>query len=332
MTQEWTREQISEIASGFMKPRILITAAELDLFTKLARKPSSSQRLCEENDLDLRGLTILLDALSAMNLVFKDDQGIYSVSPEVAMALSADSETSILPMVLHRGRMWESWSNLTRIVESGHQRTTTDFKERTHEEMEAFIGAMHVAGSKMAYKVAETVDASRFGTLLDIGGGSGVYSIAFMRKNPELRATLFDLPKVVEIAQRRFAEAGLEERVELAPGDYNEDPFPSGYDAVLFSAIIHINSRETNTRLYRKAHDSLNEGGSLIIRDFILDETRTSPVAGAIFAVNMLAATKEGNCYTEREVQEDLQRAGFSEIRTLSRGDRFMDYLVEAIK
>jgi hypothetical protein len=93
-----------------------------------------------------------------------------------------------------------------------------------------------------------------------------------------------------------------------------------------------MNSREMNRLLYKKALDSLEGGGSLVIRDFVMNETRTKPVMGAIFAVNMLAATKEGNCYTEAEVEEDLRASGFSEIRILNRGAQFMDHIIEAVK
>lgn len=332
MDSNWTNEKISEIASGFMRPRVLITGAELDLFTKLSRNPSTANQLSADNDFDLRGITIILDALTSMELLVKDSNGAYSVEPDVAKALSADSEETVLPMVLHRGRMWKSWSCLTEITQSGRQCAAIDFQERSDEDMEAFIAAMHIAGSKMAHKVAEQVDAGRFRKMLDVGGGSGIYSIAFLHKNPELKATLFDLPKVTQIAGRRFHEAGVSNRTELAPGDYRDDSFPKGFDLVLFSAIIHINSREMNTQLYKKAYDSLLPGGSLIIRDFIMDESRTSPPGGALFAVNMLAATENGNCYTETEVQDDLKTAGFSDIKTLKRGETYMDHLVEAIK
>jgi predicted nicotinamide N-methyase len=332
MKDKWTREKLSELASGFMRPRIFITAAQLDLFTKLARKPATAKWLSEEHGLDLRGLTIVLDALAAMELVIKDSDGVYNVDPEVAMALSSDSGVSILPMILHRGRMWDSWSHLTEIVESGRSSVESDFKERTDQEMEAFIAAMHVAGSKMARDVAEQVDATRFTRMLDAGGGSGIYSIEFMKKNPQLKVALFDLPRVTQIAERNFKEAGMLHRAELVAGDFREDGFPNGFDLVLLSAIIHMNSREMNRLLYKKALDSLEGGGSLVIRDFVMNETRTKPVMGAIFAVNMLAATKEGNCYTEAEVEEDLRASGFSEIRILNRGAQFMDHIIEAVK
>ena len=146
--------------------------------------------------------------------------------------------------------------------------------------------------------------------MLDVGGASGTYIMAFLKRAPHMTATLFDLPEVVEMARNRITESGFIDRVQLVAGDYNTDELPNGHDLVLLSAIIHINDREGNGRLYSKIYAALAPGGTILIRDYFLDSTRTIPRNGAIFAVNMLAATTGGTSYTFEEVREDLATSG----------------------
>ena len=197
--------------------------------------------------------------------------------------------------------------------------------------MEAFIGAMHVIGLRKAEEIADSIDLKSFTRMLDIGGASGTYIMAFLKMAPNMTATLFDLPEVVKMARNRLTESGFIDRVQLVPGDYNTDELPKGHDLVLLSAIIHSNDREANGRLYSKIYAALAPGGTILIRDYFLDSSRTIPADGAIFAVNMLAATTGGTSYTFEEVREDLAIAGFKEVRMIREGDH-MGQLVSAVK
>jgi SAM-dependent methyltransferase len=131
---------------------------------------------------------------------------------------------------------------------------------------------------------------------------------------------IFDLEEVIPMAEARLREAGILNRVELAGGDFYIDPLPEGCDVALLSAIIHQNSPDQNIDLYRNINKALLPGGTLMIRDHIMDEGRTQPPAGAIFAINMLVATEGGDTYTFLEVKEGLQKAGFTDIRQIRQG------------
>jgi len=167
--------------------------------------------------------------------------------------------------------------------------------------------------------------------LLDIGGGSGTYVQAFLDACPNMRATLFDLPQVIEMARRRLGDAGLLERVHLVPGSFYEDDLPGGHDLALLSAIIHMNSRDQNLELYKKILGALLPGGRLVIRDHVMSSDHTQPSGGALFAVNMLVATQGGDCYSLEEIRETLESAGFVKIRLIRSGEN-MDCLVESFK
>jgi hypothetical protein len=331
MSDEWNEQRLHAVASSFQECRILLTAAQLDLFTKLEAEPRTVNDLCTDEGWSSRGMAILMDALAAQGLLDRSSDGRYRVNSSITGLLVKGGQDSILPLVLHRGTMWETWSHLTEIVRTGTNPSGRDILSRSTEDMEAFIGAMHVIGLRKAEEIADSIDLKSFTRMLDIGGASGTYIMAFLKRAPQMTATLFDLPAVVEMARNRLTESGFIDRVQLVPGDYNTDELPKGHDLVLLSAIIHSNDREVNGRLYSKIYAALAPGGTILIRDYFLDSSRTIPPDGAIFAVNMLAATTGGTSYTFEEVREDLAIAGFKDVRMIREGDH-MGQLVAAVK
>ncbi len=321
--------KVLEITRGFMKSRIILTAAELDLFTRIEEEPATAETLAREFDLDQRALSRLLDALVTFGLLEKEiDRYVIGASGRF---MSADHPETVLPMILHMNELWETWGRLTDTVKEGENLRRTPIPEKPHHLQEAFIGAMHVAGRGLSLEIADAYDLSGFRNFIDIGGGSGTYTIAFLRKNSYLRAALFDLPKVVRMAEARLESEGLLDRVTLYKGNFYNDDLPKGFDLALLSAIIHQNSREQNRMLFKKIHRSLTPGGVLLIRDHIMDDSRTYPPGGTIFALNMLVGTEGGDTYTFAEVNSDLESSGFKQIEQVRSGVK-MDCLVEARK
>jgi predicted nicotinamide N-methyase len=331
MTNGWDREKLLDLSRTFQKSRILLTAVELNLFDILAKGYQTVEELCTSHGFSPRGLRILLDALASQGLVSRSLDEKYGLEESLSRLLTKDGEDSVLPMILHAVSMWQSWSKLTEIVRTGVNPNVMGIRSRSTEDMEAFIGAMHVIGLKMADSIAESLDLTRFKRMLDIGGASGTYVMAFLKRAPHMTATIFDLPNVVQMAQKRLDKEAYSHRVELAGGDYTSHDLPRGHDLVLLSAIIHSNGREGNRDLFRKIFQALEPGGALLVRDYVMDQTRTFPPNGAIFAVNMLAATSDGNSYTFEEIREDMQKAGFSNISMIRDGQN-MDQLVIAEK
>lgn len=330
MNSEFNFQGLDSLGASFQKARIILSAAELDIFSKFRQGSRTVEQLCKANNWHPRGLRILLDALTAMGFV-KKDADVYSVDPPVLKLLDSESPDTILPMLLHRVRMWNSWSNLTSIVSGKLDVESLVKVKRSNEDMRAFIGAMEVTGRQRANEIARETNLEGRKSLLDIGGGSGVYSRAFLELNTELSSTIFDLPIVIEMARKRFEDLELTNRVSFVEGDFNSSILPEGHDIALLSAIIHMNGRQKNRSLFSKIHGVLEPGGILIIRDYIMDDSRTHPEGGAIFAVNMLVATREGNTYTFKEIYEDLKIAGFDFVRLIREGLR-MDQLVIGMK
>ncbi len=330
MAPSWTAERLMETIRAFQPACVIVAAADLDVFTALGRKPMTAPDLTDALNADRRATTILLDALAALKLLEKD-AGLYAVVPEVATLLSADSPTNILPGVRHQANCLRRWVQFATVVRDGGPAVRTPSIRGEAADGEAFIGAMDNVSAAMAPTVVGRLGSLTFQRLLDIGGASGTWTIAFLRTAPDATAVLFDLPQVIPLAKERLTSANLLGRVTLVPGDYNVDEMPGGADLAWLSAIAHQNSREQNRALFAKIHAALTAGGMLAIRDIVLDSSRTKPPAGAMFAVNMLVGTEAGNSYTLDEYREDLTAAGFTGVELLYE-DEGMNSLILAQK
>jgi len=330
LSNKWSVEQILEAARSFQVSRLILSAAELDLFGLLGKEPRSSREVAQSFGLDLRATNIFLDALAGLGLLEKGDLG-YRVPENLGPILSGSSTESVSPFLKHMGTLWKRWGALNEVLKTGMPLQTGSWEQRSPQEREAFIAAMHVIGRQMASEIINSISLERVKRILDVGGASGTYAIAFLEKSMDIRVTLLDLPSVIPLARKRLQEKGLLNRVDLVAADFEQDPLPQGHDMVFLSAIVHQNDRTQNRNLFAKAREALNQGGRILIRDHVMDPSRTQPPAGALFAVNMLVSTRGGTTYTFQELQEDLESAGFGQVRWIRVGEK-MDSLVEAIR
>jgi predicted O-methyltransferase YrrM len=326
MSREWTGESILRFCF-FMDLRVVLTAAELDLFAPLAQRPLTAEQLAKRIGADERPLSMLLDALTSLDFLTKTNSA-YSCPPEIARYMTWNGEETVLPMLRHHVGIWERASRLTEKVRGSHAAKggMTD-----DEATQAFIEAMHGRARVTAKENVAVIGVGGAKKLIDVGGASGSYTIAFLQSSPELRATLFDRPQVIEMARRRLTDEALLDRVTLVGGDFYVDPLPTGHDLALISAIIHQNSPEQNVELYRKVFNALEPGGRVAIRDHVMSPDKTSPTSGAMFAINMLVSTPGGGTYSFEEIRSTLEEAGFERVR-LVRGNAEMECIVEAFR
>jgi len=234
-------------------------------------------------------------------------------------------------MVRHLANCLGRWAQLARITQTGKPAERVPGIRGEAADQAAFIGAMHNFSAPVADEVVGRLKPLGFSHLLDIGGASGTWTMAFLDAVPEARATLFDLPAVIPMARTRLSDTALSDKVTLVAGDYNADDLPAGADLAWLGAICHQNSREQNRALFARIHRALTDDGVVVIRDVVMDPSPTSPERGALFAVNMLVATEGGDTYTFNEYREDLSAAGFDGV-TLVHRDEFMNSLIRAKK
>lgn len=330
MVEHWTSDEIFGMVRAFQPACVLVAAAELDIFTALSQKPMTAQSVADELHCDRRATTILLDALTALGFLTKR-QNKYSVLAEAAEILSETANSSQLAAVRHLGNCLRRWAQLAKVTQTGKPAERAPSIRGAEADMAAFIGAMNNFSAPIAAQIIDRLQPLTFHHLLDIGGASGTWTIAFLRSVPQAKATLFDLPDVIPMARRHIADAGFSDRINLVAGDYYEDELPGGADFAWLSAIAHQNSRKQNRELFTKIYTALQKTGVLVIRDVVMDESRSQPEAGALFAVNMLVSTESGGTYTFDEFKEDLLQAGFQKV-TLIHKDEAMNSLIRADK
>jgi len=321
-------EQILEMMRAYQVPCLLAAAADLDLFEKLAPAPRTAAEVAAAAGCDLRAVTILLDALAAVGMIIKQDEQ-YSISPELAPFLCEAFPQSVMAMLRHQANCLRRWSQLPWTVRSGKPGYPGPSIRGEDADKASFIEAMHVASRGVADELVQEIHPGGVRCVLDLGGASGSWTLAWLKAEPQSRAIIFDLPHVIPTARECFATSPFADRVELCAGDFYTDDLPKGADLAWVSAIIHQNSPDQNRALYRLIAAALKPQGWIYIRDIVMEPSRTAPVAGALFAVNMLSATGGGNSYCFTEIQEDLQSAGFADVQ-LVRRDQGMLSIVRA--
>jgi SAM-dependent methyltransferase len=328
--KRWNAENILALGRSYQVAAVLAAAADLDLFDLLAKGPLTARDMARKRHCALRGMTILLDALAALELLRKTGES-YALLPGSDAFLTSTGAQSVIRMLQHQSNCLRKWSQLAKAVKDGRPIESQPSVRGVKGDCAAFIGGMHNLGAPVADRILRLVRPLRFRKLLDVGGGSGTWTMAFLRACPSATAILFDLPPVIALARRRLTDAGLLPRVRLVAGDFYKSPLPSGADLVWVSAIVHQNSRAENRRFFAKIRHALEPGGRVVIRDILMRENRLQPVAGALFAVNMLVATPGGGTFTFAELREDLATAGLVDA-TVWRQDEGMHSLVAARK
>ncbi len=315
MNEEATFSEILARARGFMESQIILTAHELGLFDLIGGRSLSAKDLARESGLSERGVTIMLDALTALGILVKKG-GLYRNTETTLRHLVKGGEDYKGASLDHAARMRDMWLRLPEAVRSGTSpRKPEEDLSRNRDRNRTFILAMKAVGTPCAAVIADNLDLSSYRRMLDLGGGPGSYSIELLKRFPRIKATVVDLPLTLEVAEEVIADAGMKDRIDLKPADFFGDPhcdIGSGYDLALISNVLHLECPEKNRELLKKVFASMSDEGMIIIHEAIIDEERTAPPDRAVFAVNMLIHTERGNCYTFGEMKGWLEEAGFT--------------------
>ena len=306
-------DRVWETASAFRRSRALLTAVELDLFTALGPASTPSSEVAEAMGCDPRATDRLMNALVAMGLLQKSGERFANVPDGLRYLVRGSPD--YLAGLMHSANLWDKWSTLTGAVRAGGSVQPAGMADRGEEWIRAFISAMHDRARLRAKSLVSVLDLAGVHSVLDLGGGSGAYAAAVVRACSGITATVFDRPEVVPLTRSYLREAGCSEAVHALAGDFHTDDLGSGYDLVLMSAVLHSNTPAQNRALLEKTASVLNPGGRVVIRDFIMAPDRTSPLRGALFALNMLVNTAGGDTYTEEEYRAWMKDAGLVLIR-----------------
>src|SRR4030042_1909507 len=310
---QMTQGQLLEISGFYWKTCTLHAGVKLDLFTLIGENGKTAEESAKSIGADRRALTFLLNALSAMKLLIKTED-TYTNTPSGLAFLSSGSKRHIGHMIMHHHHLAESWLKLDESVRTGKPiRSRSSFGDE--EWRESFLMGMFNNAMGIAPNLMHQLDLSKKRRLLDLGGGPGTYAIHFCMKNPNLTATIYDLPTSKPFAEKIIKQFGMSARVDFQGGDYLKDEIRGRYDAAWLSHILHSEGPAECRRIIEKAVSALEPGGMIIIHDFILENTMDAPLFPALFSLNMLLGTESGQSYSEKQLLNILTDAGVRDIR-----------------
>jgi predicted O-methyltransferase YrrM len=313
--QELNPGQLLETSGSYWKSCTLHAGVKLGIFTVLGADARTSEEVAQKIEADNRGVQTLLNALTTMNLLARKGNRYTNTELSTAFLLT-NSPQYIGHIIMHHHNLVASWSQLDQSVRSGAP-VRESSSQSDDAWRESFLMGMFNMAMMIAPLLVKNVDLSDRRRLLDLGGGPGTYAIHFCLNNPQLKATVFDLPTTRPFAKKTIERFRLTDRIGFEAGNYLEDQVAGRYDAVWLSHILHAEGPEDCRVILKKAVSVLEPDGMIIVHDFILNDTLDGPPFPALFALNMLLGTPHGRTYSEREIGNMLTEVGAVDIKRI---------------
>jgi len=307
--QKLRTQRINEMALAFKQSGTLKAALELGLFTKVSESPAEPAEIAEKIGISTNSAERLMIACAALGLLEKRGSK-YLNAPDVEKYLVKGSPTYFGDyLVWQINNEYDGWKNIISLLRPPIK--TYYLMASDPQAARAFTIAGYESSISAGHKLAREFDFSPYSLWLDLGGGSGCYSIAAASRYPHLRTIVFDQPNVVVVSEELIAQAGLSDRVKTHPGDFFKGEFPRGAD--LISYIGCLNAYEVDDILFalRKAFDAVAPGGGIIIIDYMLNADKTGPLDPVFRHLTGASQTNPTRINSAAEVCEYLRRAGF---------------------
>ena len=305
-----------ELSWRYRTARVLHVVNAVGIFTTLSEKEVLLEELCQECHTEPGITEKLLIACTAMGLLERHS-GRYENTELAETYLVRGRKLYQGDIIAHSASLWNFWNTLEDKVCMAAAPKNKPVDE--HDEHRDFIMGMHnIAVSGRAQMFVDNIELSGRKRLLDVGGGPGTYSIAACKRYPELRAVVFDLPATIQITSEIIAKEGMQDRVRVRDGNWEKDDFGEGYDVVLLFNVLHGPDDNGEMKL-KKAYDSMEQGGLLVVQDFLLNDEKTGPLGSALFNImfgvysrcGLLSIIKETG-FTQAEVVAGSQEIGFA--------------------
>jgi len=316
---------IMQVGMGFWASKTVLSAVELELFTRLGDQSMTGEELGKQIGLHPRAIADFLDTLVALRFLDRDGDGSdgrYRNTPETATYLDKQRPTYVGGLLeMANARLFRFWGDLTEALRTGEPQNeikhtgNSMFAELYSDpaRLEQFMAGMQGASLGNFHALAETFDFSKYESVCDVGGATGQLCTILATRHPHLRCTSYDLPAVAPIAQKSIAAAGLSDRVAVASGDFFADPLPRA-DVITMSLILHDWNLDRKMDLIRAAYEALNDGGTLIAIEFLIDDARRENAFGLMMSLNMLIEFGDAFDYTGSDFAGWCREVGFRKI------------------
>ena len=310
----WTMESLSDLATGYWKSGVLASAVKLNLFAAFEDGPANSETLALKTNSAERHLRNLLDAMVSLNLLSVSN-GLYDIESSARDFLSPSGSMSMLGALRYNNDLYPLWEDLDVCVRNGDQVIPKD----NHlgfdpEKTRHFVLGMHSRALGMAPGLIPAIPINGHTRLLDVACGPATFSRHLLAANPNLHATAFDLPPILKISEELTQASDVADRMAFHPGDYHNDPLPTGFDAVLYCGALHQESQESARDVFEKIFKALDPGGTALVIDLMTDTSRTAPVMSTLFSLNMLLTSPGGEVFSDSDTMSLMKEVGFTDM------------------
>jgi ubiquinone/menaquinone biosynthesis C-methylase UbiE len=304
-----TPEPIMKVALGFMAAKHLFAASEIGLFEALADGPATVEELAGKTAVPARTVGIVAAAMVSLGLIDQEG-GRYRNSEAAATFLAGKPGHDVRPVLRFFNSIgYPLWERFADAVRSGEGQA--QFGKFDREQQQIFSAGVEALTAPVAGSLAVTYDFGSHKQLLDIGGGTGSFLLAVLRRYPGLRGTLFELPGACAVARQRLSAEPEGTRIDIVEGDMFKTPLPANHDVLLVANTVHVLSAPHNLELMGKMRATVQRGARLLLVDFWMNPTHTEPPAAALMSGEFLVMAGEGQAYSEQEADHWLKQTGW---------------------
>lgn len=307
--------RLQGLSRAFITSASLFAAIDLELFTAIAAGDNTVERFAKRVGIAEVNADRLMAMCAAAGLVRWVD-GHVENAEDVERYLVKGKASYAGPWLTFVRPAWKRWGELTEnlkrqepptVIGSFDAAMTVDSARRYHE-------ATASVGFGSGRRFSRHVDLGNRRRIMDLGGGSGAYSIVAVQENPGLKAVVFDLPPVVEVTQEFIAKHGVGDRVSTMGGDFTKNDLPEGCDVAIMASNLPQYNREIVQAVVAKAFQALEPGGEMHLIGEMLDDDRTGPLDAAIWGLYEVFANSTGMAHTRSECASYFKNAGFVDV------------------
>ena len=308
--------RLQDLALSYWKSAALMSAVDLGLFTAVSKGAGTLAEIARALDLSPTNTERLVGVLCALDLLRRDGHRLCN-APDVERFLVEGERDYAGPWILFTRPSWKNWGRLTEFLRSKQESVLGMYEDLSVEDARSYHRATYSIGVGAGRRFLRQVDLSGRRMLLDLGGGSGAYSIVAAQAHPQLRAVVFDLPPVAEVAREFIERAGLSDRVSAQPGDFTRDALPTDADVIVMASNLPQYSRDIIQRVVRRAFEALVPGGEMHLIGETLNDDRMGPVGPALWGLNEVLQHSTGVAHSEADCVDYFEAAGFVDVSVI---------------